>query len=161
MATDESSRQYPSRDIVIAAFKDYFTFLTTTPLVEADSLKVPKKGWKTVDAAALGVLGKTDAVYDFLRQMPHFDQRELRIAGNSTLEEITAWVSSPSDYTLGNVQHWSSSCRFDTCVDLDAKVIGTSNIHVVDASISAPLTTNPVLGTMIIAERASEKILAL
>ncbi|KAJ8116884.1 hypothetical protein OPT61_g1793 [Boeremia exigua] len=85
----------------------------------------------------------------------------LNIARNSTLEEITTWVSSPSDYTLGNVQHWSSSCRFDTCVDLDAKVIGTDNIHVVDASISAPLTTNPVLGTMIIAERAVERILAL
>jgi cellobiose dehydrogenase (acceptor) len=107
------------------------------------------------DAQAVGQF-----IYNIFQALPK-NLKPLNIAGNSTLEEITTWVSSPSDYTLGNVQHWSSSCRFDTCVDTNAKVIGTNNIHVVDASISAPLTTNPVLGTMIIAERAVEKILAL
>ena len=107
------------------------------------------------DAQAVGQF-----IHNIFQALPK-NLKPLNIAGNSTLEEITTWVSSPSDYTLGNVQHWSSSCRFDTCVDTDAKVIGTNNIHVVDASISAPLTTNPVLGTMIIAERAVEKILAL
>jgi cellobiose dehydrogenase (acceptor) len=85
----------------------------------------------------------------------------LNIARNSTLEQLTNWVSSASPYTMGNVQHWSSSCRFESCVDTDAKVIGMKNLFVVDASISAPLTTNPVMGTMIIAERAVERILAL
>jgi cellobiose dehydrogenase (acceptor) len=99
-------------------------------------------------------------VYNIFQALPS-NLKPLNIAGNSTLEEITTWISTPSAYTLGNVQHWSSSCRFDACVDADTKVVGTDNIHVVDASISAPLTTNPVFGTMVIAERAVEKILAL
>lgn len=85
----------------------------------------------------------------------------LNIARNATLDHLVDWVSTPSDYTMGNVQHWSSSCRIGTCVDGDAKVVGMQNLFVVDASISAPLTTNPVMGTMIIAERAVERILAL
>ena len=99
-------------------------------------------------------------VYNIFQKLPA-TLKPLNIAGNSTLEEIVTWLATPSEYTMGNVQHWSSSCRFETCVDADTKVIGTDNIHVVDASISAPLTTNPVFGTMIIAERAVEKILAL
>jgi cellobiose dehydrogenase (acceptor) len=85
----------------------------------------------------------------------------LNIAKNSTVEELTTWVSTYSPYTMGNVQHWSSSCRLESCVDADTKVIGMQNLFVVDASISAPLTTNPAMGTMIIAERAVERILAL
>jgi cellobiose dehydrogenase (acceptor) len=83
------------------------------------------------------------------------------IARNSTLEELTTWVSTWSQYTMGNVLHWSSSCRFETCVDTNAQVLGMQNLHVVDASIVPPLTTNPVFGIMAAAERASELILAL
>ncbi|KAL5113712.1 hypothetical protein ACEQ8H_008417 [Pleosporales sp. CAS-2024a] len=85
----------------------------------------------------------------------------LNIAKTSTVEEITKWISTPSPYTMGSVQHWSSSCRMGSCVDANTKVIGMQNLFVVDASISAPLTTNPAMGTMIIAERAVERILAL
>jgi cellobiose dehydrogenase (acceptor) len=85
----------------------------------------------------------------------------LNIAKNSTVEQLTTWVSTWSPYTMGNVQHWSSSCRLESCVDADTKVMGMQNLFVVDASISAPLTTNPAMGTMIIAERAVERILAL
>ncbi|KAF1844108.1 GMC oxidoreductase [Cucurbitaria berberidis CBS 394.84] len=85
----------------------------------------------------------------------------LNIAKNSTLEQLTTWISTWSPYTLGNVQHWSSSCRLETCVDSNTKVIGMQNLFVVDASIVAPLTTNPVMGVMIAAERAAERILAL
>ncbi|KAF2024330.1 FAD/NAD(P)-binding domain-containing protein [Setomelanomma holmii] len=87
--------------------------------------------------------------------------KPLNIAQNSTVDDLTTWVSTYSPYTMGNVQHWSSSCRLESCVDVDAKVIGMKNLFVVDASISAPLTTNPAMGTMIIAERAVERILAL
>ncbi|KAF1914476.1 hypothetical protein BDU57DRAFT_519493 [Ampelomyces quisqualis] len=99
-------------------------------------------------------------VYNIFAALPA-SLTPLNIAKNSTLEEITAWISTASPYTLGNVQHWSSSCRMESCVDVDAKVIGMQNLFVVDASISAPLTTNPAMGTMIIAERAVERILAL
>jgi cellobiose dehydrogenase (acceptor) len=85
----------------------------------------------------------------------------LNVAKNSTLEQLTTWISTASPYTLGNVQHWSSSCRMESCVDADTKVIGMQNLFVVDASIVPPLTTNPVMGVMIAAERAVERILAL
>ena len=126
--------------------------------LDENGIATPSSGFFYSDKRDAQAVGQF--IHNIFQALPK-NLKPLNIAGNSTLEEITTWVSSPSDYTLGNVQHWSSSCRFDTCVDTDAKVIGTNNIHVVDASISAPLTTNPVLGTMIIAERAVEKILAL
>lgn len=105
-----------------------------------------------------------DAVATFIHsifQALPTDLTPLNIAKNSTLEQLTTWVSTPSDYTGGNVLHWSSSLRFRDVVDTDAKVIGMDNLYVIDASISEPLTTNPVMGTMIIAERAVERILAI
>jgi len=48
----------------------------------------------------------------------------------------------------------------ETCVDNDTRVVGMQNLYVVDASIVPPLTTNPVMGVMIAAERAVERILA-
>jgi cellobiose dehydrogenase (acceptor) len=107
------------------------------------------------DAEAVGTF-----VHNIFQALPP-TLKPLNVAGNSTLEEVIKWISTPSPYTLGNVQHWSSSCRFETCVDTDTRVIGMDNLFVVDASISSPLTTNPVMGTMIIAERAAERILAL
>lgn len=47
-------------------------------------------------------------------------------------------------------------------VDADTRVYGTSNLFVVDASILRGLTTSNPSGTiMAVAERASERILAL
>ncbi|KAJ4373202.1 hypothetical protein N0V83_003495 [Neocucurbitaria cava] len=99
-------------------------------------------------------------VYNIFQALPP-TLTPLNIAKNSTLEQLTTWISTWSPYTLGNVQHWSSSCRLGTCVDADTKVIGMQNLFVVDASIVAPLTTNPVMGVMIAAERAVERIMAL
>ncbi|KAH7081053.1 hypothetical protein FB567DRAFT_119101 [Paraphoma chrysanthemicola] len=99
-------------------------------------------------------------IHDLFAALPP-NLSPLNIAKNSTVEQLTTWVSTFSPYTMGNVQHWSSSCRLESCVDVDAKVIGMKNLFVIDASISAPLTTNPAMGTMIIAERAVERILAL
>jgi cellobiose dehydrogenase (acceptor) len=99
-------------------------------------------------------------IHDIFAALPE-SLTPLNIAKNSTLDELTTWVSTWSPYTIGNVQHWSSSCRMEACVDADTKVIGMQNLFVVDASISPPLTTNPAMGTMIIAERAVERILSL
>ena len=85
----------------------------------------------------------------------------LNIAANSTVEEIKAYITSYTQYTRGIVNHWSSSCRIGSCVDVNAQVMGTTNIHVVDGSIVAPLTVNPQFGIMIAAEHASEKIIKL
>ncbi|KAH8203266.1 hypothetical protein TruAng_002564 [Truncatella angustata] len=85
----------------------------------------------------------------------------MNIAQNSTFEEIRTYITTPSAYAVGSVQHWSSSCRIGSCVDADTKVIGTHNIHVIDASILAPLTVNPQFGTMVAGEKGAERILAL
>ena len=78
---------------------------------------------------------------------------------NGTVEDIRKWITTKSDYTIGNVLHFSSSLRIGTVVETNAKVIGTSNLYVIDASISEPLSVNPVFGIMAIAERAVELIL--
>lgn len=102
----------------------------------------------------------------------------LNLAANSTKDEIKTYITSSTAYTRGQVNHWSSSCRIGSCVDVNTQVKGTNNIHVVDASILEPLTVNPQVtlfmpawkvapltasqfGTMIAAERAAELILAL
>ncbi|CAO2652339.1 Nn.00g006220.m01.CDS01 [Neocucurbitaria sp. VM-36] len=108
-----------------------------------------------LDAAAVATF-----VYNIFQALPA-TLTPLNIAKNSTLEQLTTWISTWSPYTLGNVQHWSSSCRLEACVDTDTKVIGMENLFVVDASIVPPLTTNPVMGIMIAAERAVEQILSL
>lgn len=46
-------------------------------------------------------------------------------------------------------------------MDGETRVVGMDNLHVVDASIVAPLTVNPQYGIMVAAEKASELILGL
>ncbi|KAI5927200.1 cellobiose dehydrogenase [Camillea tinctor] len=84
----------------------------------------------------------------------------LNIPRNATVDDIRAYITTPSDYAVGSVQHWSSSCRIGSCVDADARVVGAANIHVVDASIVSPLTVNPQFGIMIAGEKGAERILA-
>ncbi|KAI0864991.1 cellobiose dehydrogenase [Xylaria cubensis] len=84
----------------------------------------------------------------------------LNIPRHATVDEIYKYITTWSTYAVGSVQHWSSSCRIGSCVDADTKVIGTANIHVVDASIVSPLTVNPQFGIMVAAEKGAERILA-
>ncbi|KAI1497631.1 putative cellobiose dehydrogenase [Biscogniauxia marginata] len=84
----------------------------------------------------------------------------LNIPRDATVEDIRRYITTPSEYAVGSVQHWSSSCRIGSCVDADARVAGTSNVHVVDASIVSPLTVNPQFGVMVAGEKGAERILA-
>lgn len=106
-----------------------------------------------VDAQAIGTF-----VHSIFQALPS-SLTPLNIAQNSTKEELISWVGSKTGYTGGNVLHWSSSCRFETCVDTDARVLGMHNLYIVDASIMPPLSVNPVMGIVISAERAVERIL--
>lgn len=125
--------------------------------LDAKGIALPTSNFyaNPLDASAVATF-----IHNIFQTLPS-DLTPLNIAGNSTLEQLTTWVSTWSKYTLENVQHWSSSCRLGECVDADTKVIGMKNLFVVDASIVPPLTTNPVMGVMIAAERAVERILAL
>lgn len=83
------------------------------------------------------------------------------IPQSASVDQIRSYITTPSAYAKGQVNHWSSSCRFGGCIDSNTIVKGTNNIHVVDASIIPPLSVNPQMGVMIAAERASELILKL
>jgi cellobiose dehydrogenase (acceptor) len=67
----------------------------------------------------------------------------LNLPQNSTKDAIKTYITSSTAYTRGEVNHWSSSCRIGSCVDVNTQVKGTNNIHVVDGSILEPLTVNP------------------
>ncbi|KAL8810977.1 MAG: hypothetical protein Q9223_001999 [Gallowayella weberi] len=82
----------------------------------------------------------------------------LNLDPSSTVAQIVQYITSWTPYTRGQVNHWSSSCRIGSCVDVNTTVIGMKNLHVVDASIVAPLSVNPQMGVMIAAERAWELI---
>lgn len=83
----------------------------------------------------------------------------LNLAQNSTVDQIKKYITTPSAYAVGSVQHWSSSCRIGKCVDTNTKVIGTDNIHVIDASILSPMTVNPQFAVMVAGELGAERIL--
>lgn len=80
----------------------------------------------------------------------------LNIPRNSTAKEIETYITS----NVGEVNHWSSSCRMGSCVSNTTVVYGMENLHVVDGSIVPPLTVNPQFGIMAAAEKASEIILS-
>ena len=82
----------------------------------------------------------------------------LNLAQGSSVADIVKYITNYTPYTRGQVNHWSSSCRIGSCVDVNTTVVGTKNVHVVDASIVMPLSVNPQFGVMVAAERASELI---
>ncbi|KAK7741803.1 hypothetical protein SLS53_004867 [Cytospora paraplurivora] len=85
----------------------------------------------------------------------------LNIAQDATKEEIKTYITTPSSYAVGLVNHWSSSCRIGKCVDAQTRVVGMDNLHVIDASILAPLTVNPQFGVMVAGEKGAELIKGL
>lgn len=104
-----------------------------------------------------------DAIATFIHKIFSFLPGSGLTPGNipakASKDEIQKYITTKSAYTLGNVNHWSSSCRLGTCLDLETRVKGMENLFVVDASILEPLTVNPSMGVMIAAERAVELIL--
>ncbi|KAK0100203.1 hypothetical protein ONS95_008542 [Cadophora gregata] len=100
-------------------------------------------------------------IFKIFQGLPGSGLTPLNIPQTATEAEILKYITTPSRYARGRVSHWSSSCRFEKCVDANTVVIGMKNLHVVDSSIVPPLTVNPQFGIMVVAERASELILAL
>ena len=95
----------------------------------------------TKDADAIATF-----IHEIFRALPGSGLTPLNLAQGSTQQQIKDYITSHAAYTNQNVNHWSSSCRLGTCVDASAKVVGTSNVYVVDGSIVPPLTTNPSMG---------------
>ena len=97
-------------------------------------------------------------IHNIFAALPASNLTPLNIPATATQADILKYITTPSAYTEGEVNHWSSSCRLGACVDTNTTVVGSKNINVVDASIVAPLTVNPQFGIMVAAERAAELI---
>ena len=97
-------------------------------------------------------------IHNIFAALPASNLTPLNIPATASQADILKYITTPSAYTEGEVNHWSSSCRLGACVDTNTTVVGSKNINVVDASIVAPLTVNPQFGIMVAAERAGELI---
>ncbi|KAL2059726.1 hypothetical protein VTL71DRAFT_10218 [Oculimacula yallundae] len=100
-------------------------------------------------------------IFKIFQALPASGLKPLNIPQTATQADIEKYITTPSQYARGQVNHWSSSCQIGKCVDTNTAVIGMKNLHVVDGSIISPLTVNPQFGIMAAAEKASELILAL
>ncbi|KAM5435784.1 hypothetical protein MferCBS31731_006233 [Microsporum ferrugineum] len=60
-----------SRQDCIAAFRDYFHFLTTMYLAEDAILEPPEGGWPSVTSEAMRAVGKNEEVASLLRYLPY------------------------------------------------------------------------------------------
>jgi cellobiose dehydrogenase (acceptor) len=100
-------------------------------------------------------------IHKIFQGLPGSGLTPLNIPQNAAEAEIEKYITTSSQYAVGSVNHWSSSCRIGKCVDVNTTVIGMNNLHVVDASIVEPLTVNPQFGVMVAAERGSELILGM
>lgn len=63
-----------SRDATIAAFRDYYQFLTKLYLPESAIDEPPPEGWPTTTTESKRDLGKTDEVIELLRHLPYIPQ---------------------------------------------------------------------------------------
>ena len=97
-------------------------------------------------------------IHNIFAALPASNLTPLNIPATASQADILKYITTPSAYTEGQVNHWSSSCRFGTVVDTNTTVIGMKNLHVVDASIVLPLTVNPQFGVMVAGERGAELI---
>lgn len=123
----------------------------------------PSSGMYYSDAAGRDADDIAQFIFDIFSALAKSDSglEPLNIARNATKEEIKAYITTPSNYAVGAVNHFSSSCRIGKCVDSSTRVIGMDNLHVIDASILAPLTVNPQFGVMVAGERGAELIKSL
>ncbi|MCJ1399429.1 hypothetical protein MMC11_002631 [Xylographa trunciseda] len=97
-------------------------------------------------------------IHRLFAALPGSGLTPLNIPQSATVAQIVSYITTYSAYARGETNHWSSSCRFGTCVDGNAKVLGMRNLHVLDGSVVPPLTVNPQMGIMIAAERGAELI---
>ncbi|KAF6219674.1 hypothetical protein HO133_004143 [Letharia lupina] len=100
-------------------------------------------------------------IHAIFAALPASNLTPLNIPAAASTAQILTYITTPSAYTEGEVNHWSSSCRLGRCVDANTTVIGMRNLNVVDASIVEPFTVNPQFGVMVAAERAAELIALL
>lgn len=66
-----------SREATIAAFRDYYQFLTRMFLPEDRVLEPPAGGWPSITKEKLRFLGKNDEVFELMRNLPYLSGETL------------------------------------------------------------------------------------
>lgn len=87
------------------------------------------------------------------------DVQTLNLERHASAAKIEQYITTPSAYARGQVNHWSGSCKIGACVDERGRVVGTGNVWVADASLLEPLSVNPMFGVMTVGEKVAELIL--
>jgi hypothetical protein len=59
-----------SRDVSIAAVRDYYNFIVKMYVEESEVIYLPEGGWPHITSENLKGCGKTDEVIAMLRQLP-------------------------------------------------------------------------------------------
>ncbi|KAK3364596.1 hypothetical protein B0T25DRAFT_69661 [Lasiosphaeria hispida] len=63
-----------SRDVCVAAIRDYYQFLTKLYLNPSDVISPPPEGWPSITASTLEELDKTEEVISLLRHLPYISE---------------------------------------------------------------------------------------
>ncbi|OBT76414.1 hypothetical protein VF21_03666 [Pseudogymnoascus sp. 05NY08] len=87
------------------------------------------------------------------------DVQTLNLERDASVARIEQYITTPSAYARGQVNHWSGSCKIGKCVDQGGRVVGMGNVWVADASLLEPLSVNPMFGVMVVGEKVAELIL--
>ncbi|KAG9521203.1 hypothetical protein KCU93_g7469, partial [Aureobasidium melanogenum] len=69
-----------SREITIAAFRDYYEFLIDMFLPDNWIIEPPAGGWPSITKEKADLLGKNDEVYELMRHLPYLPNSSLLLA---------------------------------------------------------------------------------
>ena len=86
-----------SRDATVAAFRDYYRFLTKMYLEESDVIEPPEDGWPTITPAILEGMEKDDEVIELLRHLPY-----IRSGSDGDSPDVAPWAK---------MMDWQHVCR--------------------------------------------------
>ncbi|KAH8731998.1 hypothetical protein GQ44DRAFT_642000 [Phaeosphaeriaceae sp. PMI808] len=131
------------------------------------SVVVSKAPYLQNDGDTSAVIAGIKSMMTAIKKNPQIEFQVPNV--NQTVEQYVA--SLPKTPSARRANHWIGTAKIGTdsgltggtsVVDLNTKVYGTDNIHVVDASIfPGHITTNPTAYIVVVAEHAAAKILAL
>ncbi|KAG9952247.1 hypothetical protein KCU85_g2155, partial [Aureobasidium melanogenum] len=69
-----------SREVTIAAFRDYYEFLTDMFMPDDWIIEPPAGGWPSITKEKAELLGKNDEVYELMRHLPYLPNSCLLVA---------------------------------------------------------------------------------
>lgn len=134
------------------------TNLASRGRVELDAAFVPGPSADVYYSAPGDARAIARFIARLLARLPR-DLAVLNVRRNATAADVERYITTPSAYARGAVNHWCGSCAVGACVDARGRVRGMGNLWVVDAGLVEGGGRNPMAAVMAVAERGSELIL--